>query len=230
MKKIILILSLILSLTLLFASCSEEEAEITTVPDGTTAAPETERVINTEPMSKADVKNPSWGFAVHSVKSLDETIVKASFVKGMGDVMLTSYNPGETEVHVLDCFEHKAVIKVTVADDAERTITFEAKPCEEDFVNAAEFGVIASNNPNNLVDQASKLQAAIDKVWKDGGGTVFLYPGFYKISVITMRDGVTLKMYSGFTDAREGFTDELAEMVKKGEVTVLMVTRILSTD
>ena len=229
MKKIVLILSLILSLTLLFASCSEEEAEITTAPDGTTAAPETERVINTEPMSKAEVENPGWGFPIFTVKSLDETVVKASYVKGKGDVILTSYNPGETEVHVLDCFEHKAVIKVTVADDEARTITFEAKPCEEEFVNAADFGVTPASYPDNLPDQATKLQAAIDKVWKDGGGTVFLYPGFYNISVITMRDGVTLKMYSGFTDAREGYTTSLANKVKNGEVTVLILARILNT-
>jgi hypothetical protein len=44
-----------------------------------------------------------------------------------------------------------------------------------------------------------------------------------------MRDGVTLRMYSGFTDAREGYTVDLAEKVKKGEVTVLVLARVLNT-
>ena len=217
---------------MLLSACGKtvgEETTPETEPEIEITEPETEREVNTTPMSKADVANPGWGFPVHTVKSLDETIVKASYVKGKGDVMLTSFNPGETEVHVLDCFEHKAVIKVTVADDEARTITFEAKPCEEEFVNAASFGVTPAAYPNNLPDQATKLQAAIDKVWKDGGGTVFLYPGFYNISVITMRDGVTLKMYSGFTDAREGFTTSLSRKVANGEVTVLILARILNT-
>ena len=70
----------------------------------------------------------------------------------------------------------------------------------------------------------------IDKVWRQGGGEIFIYPGFYNIKVISMRDGVTLRMYSGFTDAREGYTAELAKKVKKGEVTVLIRPRILNTN
>ena len=71
---------------------------------------------------------------------------------------------------------------------------------------------------------------AINRAHAQGGGTVYLYPGFYNIKLISMREGVTLKMYSGYTDAREGFTDDLANMIKNGEVTVLLVTRILSTN
>lgn len=232
MKKIISIISLILVLSMLLSACGKtvgDETTPETEPVAENTEPETEREINTTPMSKVDVADPGWGLPIHTVKSLDDTIVKASFFKGKGDIMLTSFNPGETEVHILDCFGHKAVIKVKVADDEARSITFEANPCEEEFVNAASFGVTPSATPNNLPDQATKLQAAIDKVWKDGGGTVFLYPGFYNISVITMRDGVTLKMYSGFTDAREGYTTSLANKVNNGEVTVLILARILNT-
>jgi hypothetical protein len=227
MKKIVLILTLFLTLTLLLSGCGKDGGEETTVGEEITTAPETEKPLNTEPKQTAVVPSPNWGFPVHAVKTLDEAVVTAEL--DGENVILTSYNPGETEVHVLDCFEHKAVIKVTVADDADCSITFEAKPCEEDFINAANYGVMPGSSPNNLPDQASKLQMVIDKVWKQGGGTVFLYPGFYKISVITMRDGVTLRMYSGFTDAREGYTVDLAEKVKKGEVTVLVLARVLNT-
>ena len=229
MKKILLIITLILSLTLLLSGCGKDGGEETTLGEEITTAPETERVINTEPKQTAVVPNPNWGFPAHDIQVLDETVVTAELDKSMGNVVVTSYNPGETEVHVLDCFGHKAIVKVSVADDAECSITYEANPCEEEFINAAKFGVVPGGSPNNLPDQASKLQMVIDKVWKQGGGTVFLYPGFYNISVITMRDGVTLKMYSGFTDAREGYTADLAEKVKKGEVTVLVLARVLNT-
>ena len=229
MKKIILVLTALLSLTLLLSACGEGEGEETTAPpaEEITTAPETEAELNKKPKQTAIVPSPDWGFPVHAVRSLDETVVSAGL--DGENVVLTSYNPGETEVHVLDCFEHKAVVKVTVADDAECTITFEAKACEEEFVNAADYGVVPGKTASGLPDQSSKLQMVIDKVWKQGGGTVFLYPGFYNIKVITMRDGVTLRMYSGFTDAREGYTAELAEKVKKGEVTVLILARILNT-
>ena len=215
-------------MTALLFGCKEHSAEVT-FEESVTSAPESERVLGTEPKATAVVPNPEWGFPVHSVRALNETVVTAELDSITGNLILTSYNPGETEVHVLDCFEHKAIVKVSVADDDECSITFEANPCEEEFINAASYGVIPGTSPNGLPDQAENLQAAIDKVWKQGRGTVFLYPGFYNISALTMRDGVTLRMYSGFTDAREGYTAELAEKVKNGEVTVLTVARILNT-
>lgn len=237
MKKISLLLAALLIFPMIFGACNRGEAPIETSDvisseAPATSAPEVEstaKPLNTEAKSSVNVVNPDWGYAAHSVKSADESIVKAELKKGSGDVVLTSYNPGETEVYVLDCFEHKAIINVKVADDGECSITYEANPCREEFINAATYGIVPGATPNNLPDQSSKLQMVIDKVWKQGGGTIFLYPGFYNISVITMRDGVTLKMYSGFTDAREGYTEELAEKVKNGEVTVLILARILNT-
>lgn len=221
-------MTLILGVLLLLPACGKDGDE-TTAPSAEviTTVPETERELNTSPKQTLTVTSPGWGFPAHSVITLDKTVVTAEL--DGENVILTSYNPGETEVHVLDCFGHKAIIKVWVADDAECSITYEAKPCEEEFVNAADFGVLPGSSVNGLPDLSVKLQMAIDKVWKQGGGTVFLYPGFYNIKVITMRDGVTLKMYSGFADAREGYTAELAEKVERGEVTVLTVSRILNT-
>ena len=232
MKRNVLIVLFILSFCMLLSSCKGGDGAETTAPaeEITASAPETTAELNTEPMQTATVPNPDWGFPVHSLRVLDETVVKAELDMSLGNVFLTSYNPGETEVHVLDCFEHKAVIKVKVADDEARTITFEAAPCEEKFINAATYGVLPGNTPNNLPDQSSKLQMVINSTSAKGGGTIFLYPGFYNIKLLTMREGVTLKMYSGFTDASEGYTDELAEKVKNGDVTVLILTRIINTE
>lgn len=228
MKRLALISALILLTALLFG-CGEHSAEITS-EESIASSPESERVLGTEPQATALVPNPEWGFPVHSVRSLDETVVTAELDSVTGNLILTSYNPGQTEVHVLDCFEHKAIVKVSVADDEECSISFEANPCEEEFINAARYGVIPGASPSNLPDLSARLQPLIDKVWRQGGGEIFIYPGFYNIKLISMRDGVTLRMYSGFTDAREGYTAELAEKVKRGEVTVLIRTRILNTD
>ncbi len=216
-------------LAALLFGCGESGAEVTS-GEAVTAAPETERVLGTEPKATAVVPNPEWGFPVHSVRTLDESVVTAELDSVTGNVILTSYNPGETEVYVLDCFEHKATVKVSVADDDDCSISFETKPCEEEFINAARYGVTPGKNPSNLPDLSQRLQVLIDKVWRQGGGEIFIYPGFYNIKVISMRDGVTLRMYSGFTDAREGYTAELAKKVKKGEVTVLIRPRILNTN
>ncbi|MBQ4140609.1 MAG: hypothetical protein IJD70_04645 [Clostridia bacterium] len=228
MKRLYLFLT-ILILTLSLAACSGN-GEVTTDPSASnegTPAPET-KPLNTEPLESVTVENPDWGYKAFSLSVSDETIVKAELDKSTGNVNLTSFNPGEAEVYVHDCFDHKAVIKVSVAEGGK--ITYEASPCTEEFINAKDFGVIAGKSTAGLPDLTTQMQKAIDHAYKQGGGTVYLYPGFYNIKLISMREGVTLKMYSGFTDAREGYTKDLAEKVDNGEVTVLILTRILSTD
>lgn len=226
--KFILIFMLILSMTL--PSCAETADVEETTAEETTVPEVTEAPLNTEPRSSVTVENPDWGYDAYSVSVSDESIVLAELDKKTGNVTLTSYNPGKAEVYVHDCFDHKAVIKVSVADDADCTITYEASPCTEEYIDAADYGVLPSKSASNLPDYSAHLQKAINYAHNQGGGTVYLYPGFYYIKVLRMRENVTLKMFSGFTDAREGFTDELAKMIKKGEVTVLVNSRIMSAN
>ena len=226
MKKLGLLL--ILSALLLATSCGEEgQTPETSATETVVTEAETTALIPVEPET-VTVENPGWGFPAHSIEVADPNIITAELVKSSWNLTVTSHHVGETEIAVLDCFGHKATVSVKVSENG--NISYEAKPCEEEFIGAAQNGIVGSKNSSNLVDQTSKLQALINKTAQNGGGEIFIYPGFYKISLICMREGVTLKMYSGFTDAREGYTPELAEKVKKGEVTVLMVTRIISTD
>ncbi len=219
---------LILSALLLATSCGEEqELPETTVTEVIETEAETTALIPVEPAT-VTVENPNWGFPAHSIEVGDPNILTAELNKNSGNITVTSQHVGETEITVLDCFGHKATVEVKVSENG--NISYEAIPCTEEFVSALKYGVIGSKNSGNLPDQSSKLQMVIDKVAKEGGGTIFIYPGFYNIKLISMRDGVTLKMYSGFTDAREGYTDELAEKVRRGEVTVLILARILNTD
>lgn len=228
MKKINILLILMLICALALSACSKDEPEVTTeAPSSSDAATEAP-ALNTEPLETVTVENPDWGYKAYSVSVSDETIVSAVLDFDSGNVTLTSYNPGEAEVYVHDCFDHKAIIKVSVAEGG--AITHEASPCVEEYIDARDFGVIAGKSTTGLPDLTSQMQRAIDHAYKQGGGTVYLYPGFYNIKLISMREGVTLRMYSGYTDAREGYTADLAEKVKKGEVTVLILTRILSTD
>ena len=228
MKRFLLFITLSL-VAVLAVSCTggSDTPETTVAETELITEAETTALIPVE-SSTVTVANPGWGFPAYSVEVANPDILSATLVKGSYNVTVTSHHVGETEIAVLDCFGHKATVKAAVAEDG--SITYEAFPCEEDFISAAKYGIIGSKTSTNLSDQTAKLQSLIDGTAKKGGGTIFLYPGFYKISLICMREGVTLKMYSGFTDAREGYTAELAEKVNNGEVTVLMVTRIISTD
>ena len=217
---------IILAALLLAASCGEEQGPLeTSAPEITVE--ETTGLIPVE-SATVTVENPGWGFPAHSVDVADPNILSAELVKSSWNVNLTSHHVGETEIAVLDCFGHKASIKAKVSEDG--NVSYEAFPCEEEFISAAKYGITGSKSSSNLPDQSSKLQSLINSVSAKGGGEIFIYPGFYNIKVISMREGVTLRMYSGFTDAREGFTEELAQKVKKGEVTVLILARILNTD
>lgn len=229
MKHLKPLIICLLALSMLLPSCTgagNEDTTAETTSTENTSAPET--TLNSEPLQTSTVQNPSWGYKAYSVSVANPAIVSAKLVKATGNVILTSYNPGETEVYVHDCFDHKAIINVSVAEDG--AITHKANPCTEEYFDAADFGVLPGKSSSGLPDYTDKLQSAINHVYAKGGGTLYLYPGFYNVKLLRMREGVTLKMFSGFTDAREGFTDELANMIKKGEVTVLMVTRIMSSD
>lgn len=213
------------------ASCGEEQGTIeTTAPEITEAVETVAETTALIPVESATVtvENPDWGFPAHEIEVGDTNILTAELNKNTGNIAVTSHHVGETEITVLDCFGHKASVKVKVAENG--NISYEAIPCTEEFVSALKYGVVGSKNSGNLPDQSSKLQMVIDKVAKEGGGEIFIYPGFYNIKLISMRNGVTLRMYSGFTDAREGFTDELAAKVRRGEVTVLILARVLNTD
>ena len=226
MKKFSFIIILLLTALIAVSCGGDGEPVETTVADTTAPAPETTALIPVE-STTVTVNNPGWGFPAYSLEIADPNILSAELVQRSYNVTLTSLHVGETEIAVLDCFGHKASIKAKVSEDG--NISYEAFPCEEEFISAAKYGITGSKTPTNLPDQSSKLQSLIDSTSKKGGGTIFIHPGFYNIKVITMREGVTLKMYSGFTDASEGYTDELAEKVKNGEVTVLILARILNT-
>ena len=181
-----------------------------------------------ESLSKVTVKNPDWGYEAFRVESKNSNIVSAKLLDG-GDVELLASSTGSTDVYVYDCFGHKAIIEVEVRGSAtSHTITYKANKCTQKFINAFDFNV--KNASQTSADQSKNLQSAIDYAYSQGGGTVYLYPGIYNVKILSIREGVTLEMYSGFEKATDGFTPQLAQMIIDGKVTVLKKTRLLNND
>ena len=175
--------------------------------------------------SKVFVEGVWWGYNPYAVGTSNEDVVKATLTPE-GEVCLQSTGAGTAEVYVYDCFNHKAIVEVIVKDDSALSIVYEANPCQETFVNAAKFGVMTIDESD--IDQSYSLQSAIDYAYENNLGKVFLYPGIYNVDFIRMREGVTLEMYSDFTDAKQGFTKDLAYSVSSGLSTVLRGTRIMN--
>jgi len=227
MRSKALLIFLILALSaVMLVSCQDKKENTKdpqTTDEQTTQVPEKPLV----PRDTVLVANPNWGYTAMSVSTSDPTIVSATLKDG-GNVEVVSYNPGTAEVYVHDCFDHKAIIEITVADDENCTISYKANPCVEEYIDAADFGVLPNTSDKKPTDVTKQLQSAIDYAYNHGGGTVYLYPGIYKVDFLHIRDNVTLEMYSGYTDATKGFTDELAKAVREGTVTVLQGTRIMN--
>ncbi len=211
--KTLPILLLALVCLLSFASCSGKDEK------GKEEAPEELQNYDMKTVSKN-----ACGFPAFRVVCDNERVVSAK-AGASGVITLTSHNPGKAKLDVEDCFGHKASVNVTVADDENRTVSFECVKCTEDFINAYDFGVTSGSGK----DCTAALQKAIDKA-AETKSTVYLYPGIYTVSFLHIRDGVTLEMYSGFEDATLGFTSELSKMINTGRVTVLKETRIMNND
>ena len=160
---------IILAALLMAASCGEEQETIETTAPEMTTVEETTALVPVE-STTVTVDNPGWGFPAHSVEVADPNILSAELVKSSWNVNLTSHHVGNTEIAVLDCFGHKANIKATVSEDG--NISYEAFPCEEEFISAAKYGITGSKSSTNLPDQSSKLQSLINSTSAKGGGAV----------------------------------------------------------
>ena len=147
---------ILLAAALLAVSCGGEGDIVeTTVADTVADAPESTSLIAVEPAT-VTVENPNWGFPAHSVEVADPDILSAELVKSSGNVTLTSSHVGETEIAVLDCFGHRAIINAKVSENG--NISYDANPCAEEFISALKYGIIPGKTTTGLADQTSKLQ------------------------------------------------------------------------
>lgn len=203
-RKLLIVLSLFaLVFASLFAvSCGD--GEVTDTP--TTQLPEKMDAMNYETVYKSKLE----GLVPYSVKSSDPWVAGANILPKRNGVSVIAYHAGETDLTVSDCFGFEAKIHVTVAEDY--AITYKVLSTQMgDFFEVQTDGGIPANSGTDI---SADLQKIIDAA--NPGDTIYFYPGIYKISWLTMREGVHLKLATTLTDAKVGYTDEVREDYESG--------------
>lgn len=213
-----------------FASCKKELPDDGTVSSDPVSETESDTVPETEPETKEPdyssmecvdrdrIVNNKMGLRAMTVKNSDPMVVKVEVARYY--IMLYGYNSGTAELEITDYFGFTA--KATVTVDAEsKKLSYTVEKCEEDFI---EVGLDFQAQGDGTTDDTKSFQNAVDSA--KPGDTVYVYPGRYNVSLLVMREGVTLRMYTTMTDAKAGFTDEIASDFKKSNIAVLSGTRI----
>lgn len=138
-------------------------------------------------------------------------------------VLLYGYEEGSAVIELTDYFGHTAKVIATV-EAGNNVITTIVEECTDDFIEVGQFNAIG----NGYKDDTKAFQDAIDSA--KPGETVYVYPGRYNITTISMREGVTLKLYTEMTDAKEGYSDRIAADVNAEKYAILSGAAILNTD
>lgn len=180
---------------------------------------DTETVEKTPPVT-LHVRMVEFGIRVASVKSSNPDVADAEITKNFFTVQ--GYSSGTAVLEAYDYFGFKAKATVTV-DTEKKEITCEVEKSTDDFI---EVGLDFHAKGNGVDDDTKAFQDALDSA--KPGETVYVYPGRYNVSLLTMREGVTLKMYTTMTDATQGFTDQMASDFKNNKIAILSGTRILN--
>jgi len=224
MKKLIALL-LILSTLSLFGcrgdmdnSLSDITADDTTTEEVTTVAPDYSQM---QCIARGTVSVDDIGMSVAECKISNPYIVNVEIYRE--SLTILGYTPGTTTVELTDFFGHTASLTATVNADSEEVVITTEK-CKDEFIEVRQFGAVG----NGVKDDTKAFQAALDSA--SPGETVYVYPGRYKVTLLSMREGVTLKMYTEMTDAKQGYTDKIAKDVNEQKYAILSGTRILNTE
>ncbi len=230
MKKLLSLLLSLLTILTLLASCNTTDNPVDDTQNGTTPGDtpaqttpaETTPAVTTrdpslKPTARARLSNSDLGLRPHEIIVSDPAILDCELSTAV--THLYGYTDGTVTLDITDCFGHKASAKVTVSGE---NITVEAQPTTDTFLEVSQFGA----TPGDSSDDTKAIQAAIDAA--KPGDTVYVYPGIYVVDHLCMKTGITLEMYTTMTDAHEGFTDKLADDVRRGRVAVLSGVRIMN--
>lgn len=234
-KKITAIILLAVILATAFIGCNKND-----IPDETTGDTTTTEEITTEEVTtarpnyselqytgKVVINNKDIGMRVATCVNSNPYIVDTEITRT--SIVLYCYMPGTATLELTDYFERTAKITVTVKESTgaenenkKELISTEIDKCKTEIIEVADFGA----KGNGSTDDTKAFQAAIDSA--SPGDTVYVYPGRYNVSLLTMREGVTLKMYTEMTDAKVGYTKEIALAVNQSRYAILSGTRILN--
>ncbi len=155
------------------------------------------------------------------VSEAKTTASRVAFPKADGgNLRINAYGSGEAFITVSDCFGHTAEIKVTV-DASSNEIKTEITKEAEDFIEVSrDFGA----RGDGVYNCTGAFQRALNSA--KPGETVYVYPGRYKVTLLVMREGVTLQMATTMKDAKTGYTDEIKNDFDSGKIAILSGTRI----
>ena len=138
-----------------------------------------------------------------------------------GAVTIYAYSTGTATITVTDYFGFTAKIEVT-ADASAKKMTCTPKDLPDFIEVCMDFGA----KGNGSTDDTQAFQKALDSA--KPGQTVYVYPGRYPVSLLTMPEGVTLKMYTTMTNAKTGYTKEFAKDFVNKRIAILVGTRVLN--
>ena len=137
-------------------------------------------------------------------------------------ITVYAHATGSATITVTDYFGFTAEIEVTV-DAAAKKMTCNPIPCKTDFI---EVGMDYGAKGDGIANDTQAFQNALNAA--KPGETVYVYPGRYSVSLLTMTEGVTLKMYTTMTDAKTGYTKDIASDFIRKRIAILSGTRILN--
>ncbi len=228
MKKLICIL-LVLSSLLLTVSCGEtapeEPVDTTTVgaTDETTTPSETtpsettpSETTTADPKPTSESKQlDSTEFGLNPVLVRGESDIVDISLTDDGSVRLTSKAAGDAVFSVENKYSERSSLKVKVGDDLKITVEIEKFKAPERSVNVIDFGA----KGDGVTDDTAAIQKAIDSLKE--GGTVYIPKGRYMVSYLVFRENIHIRLAGNLPDATVGYTDEIADYVKNGDVAIL---------
>ncbi len=132
-----------------------------------------------------------------------------------GTVSLTSKSPGDAVYRVENNYSEAAVLSVTVDEYLRITVDTEVFTAPKNSVNVKDFGA----KGNGTADDTAAIQKAIDSL--KTGGTVYIPKGVYMINYLVFRENIHIRLAGNLPDATVGYTDEIADYVKNGDVAIL---------
>jgi len=232
MKRFLYFPLILLLVILLFTACGPQEIPST---DNSADLPATESVgTGTETLGtdqpdidKTDavrkrIRVLKLGLRPAKIESTDPSVAEGEITSDY--LTLNGYRTGSATLNLTDYFGFTASISVTV-DKEKDSIEYKVNECKDDFI---EVGIDFGATGNSTTDDTAAFQKAIDAA--KPGDTVYVYPGRYRVSLLVMREGVTLKLYTTMTNAKQGFSEEVKKAFDTNEIAILSGTRILNVE
>lgn len=212
----------LISALFLLVSCGSEPAVDTEPQDVASATePPTDQATEpekTQPLPKGEpveVLKEDLGLDPWFCVCADEELIEFELT---GDgVRITPCRPGQTTLTVKNVYAEEAVITVSISDTNVASLSVD-KFVQGRYLNAREEGARSG------YDVTEVLQSCIDRISAAGGGTVYLPSGSYKLSSITMKPGVTLRLAGFPRKATEGYRGTVLGDVAGGRFAKISTT------